>query len=593
MKNFFVVILFFLNSTYALSSDINVYRGDTRTPEQIKADGGFKPRGYTNFENPGAGNIDLSLYEHAASAHPETGFVSTSINREAALDFAGVEGFLYVIHAQVPNMFNLHTALGPYYTLQNEDEYAALGGIPWTQVVGWYVVRRGVINGNIVRNRDYNASLFRRLDFPNNLDHYRMAGFPQGHAAWRQWPWQQVAPNLCAGNNRNSNNNIEICKEENQKEAWSYLSLIRNTLGINKSVLEKKSTSSTGIYFPSSSYAHKWVDIDGSGRLSYCGMFTDTDRNKLKLTCMKNIGDFKFKEITTTLSDSGWAGSQGWVDINGDNKVDFCRLQYTWTHPVCNLSNGTDFETIKEGPYVDGGYVDTRHWGKIFDKKGGFCRITSSGLVCSSLESDLVSETVLSDSGWKNSRIWLDIDGNGLEDYCRLVYNSTHLRCNLKNTDNTWKTVESGYVDGGYYWQRYSVKMSNKAKSDYCAVTGYNHDTLTCTNISASNSLNTYTVPLPRHINILSQIEFGDIDADGLDDLCFDDGTNQIYCYINKGNKSFNSTHLTIDLSATPLAPINSLETQIINAQESPDNKSAICYNAGFGTSRCDSFLVY
>ncbi|UJZ96593.1 hypothetical protein IHC87_21195 (plasmid) [Photobacterium damselae subsp. damselae] len=63
------------------------------------------------------------------------------------------------------------------------------------------------------------------------------------------------------------------------------------------------------------------------------------------------------------------AGSQGWVDVNGDNKANFCRLQYTRTHPICNLSNGTNFEAIKEGPYIDGGYPFILHWGKVFDKK--------------------------------------------------------------------------------------------------------------------------------------------------------------------------------------------------------------------------------
>jgi len=125
-----------------------LYRGDTRSPAEIKAAGGFDvPR---PDEKP-------DLLQHV-DGHTNA-YVSTSSEQHTAMERAGVgEGKMYVVKAPGGIMTDetLHnTGHGRGY---GENETLFPGGIDWRYVEGWHQVRREAgefVLGPFVPNPDF------------------------------------------------------------------------------------------------------------------------------------------------------------------------------------------------------------------------------------------------------------------------------------------------------------------------------------------------------------------------------------------------------------------------------------------------------
>jgi hypothetical protein len=125
-----------------------LYRGDTRSPEEIKAAGGFDvPR---PDEKP-------DLLRHV-DGHTNA-YVSTSSEQHKAMERAGVgDGKMYVVKAPGGIMTDetLHnTGHGREY---DENETLFPGGIDWRYVEGWHQVRREAgefVLGPFVPNPDF------------------------------------------------------------------------------------------------------------------------------------------------------------------------------------------------------------------------------------------------------------------------------------------------------------------------------------------------------------------------------------------------------------------------------------------------------
>lgn len=119
------------------------YRGDDRSPEDIKDDGGFLPCNM-DYQRP----AHFSLYHHTRQNESEgwrgTAYVSTSTDFITATDFSGDEGgFVYRIRA-TPNMVDVDYTLDDMgYEGDSEREFAALGGVRWGQVTSWVRIPQG------------------------------------------------------------------------------------------------------------------------------------------------------------------------------------------------------------------------------------------------------------------------------------------------------------------------------------------------------------------------------------------------------------------------------------------------------------------
>ncbi|KAK8115157.1 uncharacterized protein PG998_000291 [Apiospora kogelbergensis] len=111
-----------------------LYRGDSRGPKTIKADGGFKAKGFTNPEG--------TLFEHVESQlkHPSRDpFISTTVSRSFAEKHTG-KGFLYTLdsakmgNAEIFNVAEEYKKADRKYGHADEEEFAVKHEIPWAAV---------------------------------------------------------------------------------------------------------------------------------------------------------------------------------------------------------------------------------------------------------------------------------------------------------------------------------------------------------------------------------------------------------------------------------------------------------------------------
>lgn len=139
----------FMRDVDGWMKDENVlYRGDTRPPEEIKADGGFRP---LKPDSP-----DLKQHVHGDT----NAFVSTSTEQKVGVERAGTgEGKLYVINA--PGGIHTDPTMKAAGETQEYSESEVLfpGGIDWRYVAGWHTVRHepgtGLVPGPFEPNPDY------------------------------------------------------------------------------------------------------------------------------------------------------------------------------------------------------------------------------------------------------------------------------------------------------------------------------------------------------------------------------------------------------------------------------------------------------
>jgi cell division septation protein DedD len=99
----------------------------------------------------------------------------------------------------------LLTVMIPDNPLPDEQEYAAIGGIPWAQVMGWYTqftVRGGTIQDAVyTANPKFAKARYNKIpdggDKSNVQDTYRLAGWPAKDKRWEEAPWKGVRDPVC------------------------------------------------------------------------------------------------------------------------------------------------------------------------------------------------------------------------------------------------------------------------------------------------------------------------------------------------------------------------------------------------------------
>jgi hypothetical protein len=129
-----------------------VFRGDSRPPHEIAAEGGFQPRGTAT-----------DLEDYAANNTPST-YVGTSLSvdraTEFATDFGDRDGYVYAIDPQRGGV-DVNASLGDRSPFPHEEEIAIPGGIPNAEIRGaWPVDRDGRIGPATELNPDYYGRLW-------------------------------------------------------------------------------------------------------------------------------------------------------------------------------------------------------------------------------------------------------------------------------------------------------------------------------------------------------------------------------------------------------------------------------------------------
>jgi Salmonella virulence plasmid 65kDa B protein len=194
--------------------------------------------------------------------------------------------------------------------------------------------------------------------------------------------------------------------------------------------------------------ARWWADVNGDGRADFCRLFTAdiADKNQTRggvfprVSCLLSNGDgFDKTPIESGAIDPGFPSGRAWVDVNGDGKADYCRTggskESGWFGVECLLSTGKGFGpeiTSHSVGSIDLGFDSGRAWVDVNgDGKVDYCRMGGSkesgwfGVECllsagNGFGPDITSHSVGNiDLGFDNGRAWVDVNGDGKADYCR------------------------------------------------------------------------------------------------------------------------------------------------------------------------------
>ncbi|KAK2606461.1 hypothetical protein QQS21_003154 [Conoideocrella luteorostrata] len=121
-----------------------VYRGSPMSPEQVRALGGFIPRGVGEATS----NDTFSLRNHHRGNNP-TAYTSTSRSFGVGLGYSVKhgDGWVYKIHA-TPNMIDMD---GSNFRLDHahEEEFSALGGVLFNQIQAWMFIPSTITAGGV------------------------------------------------------------------------------------------------------------------------------------------------------------------------------------------------------------------------------------------------------------------------------------------------------------------------------------------------------------------------------------------------------------------------------------------------------------
>ncbi|KJK77997.1 hypothetical protein H634G_06580 [Metarhizium anisopliae BRIP 53293] len=124
-----------------------VFRVDSRSPDEIRAARGFLGRATenTNLQRDSAYSIDV--HNDFDWRNDPTVYVSTTAEFGVAARFAQAGDYIYLVRAR-SNMLSVNIALGRRSRYPWQEEWVAMGGIPFTDVVSsWQVPEEDIYPG--------------------------------------------------------------------------------------------------------------------------------------------------------------------------------------------------------------------------------------------------------------------------------------------------------------------------------------------------------------------------------------------------------------------------------------------------------------
>ncbi len=161
--------------------------------------------------------------------------------------------------------------------------------------------------------------------------------------------------------------------------------------------------------------------------------------------------------VQSNVIDAGLTTGRAWVDFNGDGKADYCRVIGTAGNYqlACTLSTGSGFGNTVTSGVIDPGMTLGRAWIDVNgDGYPDFCRVlgtdgaTSGQLACTLSTGGTgfgatITSTANLSVGTMNSAAWVDIDGDGRADFCSLFTGNGNTQCYLSTGSGFSSAVAS------------------------------------------------------------------------------------------------------------------------------------------------------
>jgi len=301
-----------------------------------------------------------------------------------------------------------------------------------------------------------------------------------------------------------------------------------------------------------------FVDVNGDGKADFCRL--EGGSGNYNIYCTTNLGSSGPQQNIVTSGFGGGpgydnAGTRAYVDVNGDGKADFCRLEggsgnYN-IYCTTNLGSGGPQQNIVTSGFNGGpGYANagTRAFVDVNgDGKADFCRLEggsgnyniycTTNLGSGGPQQNIVTSGFNSGPGYDNAgtRAFVDVNGDGKADFCRLEgpnYSGGdyYLQCaiNLGSGGPQQYVVTSGFNSGPGYANagtRAYVDVNGDGKADFCRLEGGsgNYNIYCTTNLgSGGTQQNIVTSGFnsgPGYDNTGTRA-FVDVNGDGKADFC-------------------------------------------------------------------------
>lgn len=291
-----------------------------------------------------------------------------------------------------------------------------------------------------------------------------------------------------------------------------------------------------------------FVDFNGDGFVDVCGA------GMARCHLMGSAGP-----TGAVYSYSGSLNGVGrtWVDLDSDGRVDFCQMNHQTGELWCHLGTGTALGAgINVGTFnlpcaPNSACEELRHaWADVTgDGVRSFCRIDSTSARCrkwtgSGLGAEIVTPTG-TDIGilatGPQGRAWADFNGDGKEDYCRVLGDGARVGCTLSTGTGFGDTITSPVLEVGAGHNRRWVDINSDGKADFC--TGTTTGQRTCT-LSKGSAFGTT-------VTIGAEGEYWDVNGDGKLDVCTFPPDGTTLCYLAGGLPADLLTSVTDGLGAT------------------------------------------
>ncbi len=229
-----------------------------------------------------------------------------------------------------------------------------------------------------------------------------------------------------------------------------------------------------------------WADFNGDGKQDFCQRFGSDNTVGSRIRCTVSTGAGFGATYTSGVVDWGYEPGRAWVDFNGDGKADYCRLvgsvNLSSSYAECTVSTGTGFGTSYKSGVLDWGHESGRAWVDFNgDGKADYCRLvgfaSSPALQCTVSTGTGFGATYTSgvvDWGYEAGRAWVDFNGDGKADYCRPVgfASSPAVQCTVSTGTGFGATHTSYIEDWGHESGRAWVDFNADGRADYCRVLG-------------------------------------------------------------------------------------------------------------------------
>ncbi|PHH90541.1 putative enterotoxin [Cordyceps sp. RAO-2017] len=161
-----------------------VFRGDSRSWQAIRDAGGWLPYSIDHITPRAFGVYNHEKDIKFAAGKRDTVYVSTTTTFDVAVRYAllnGADTYVYYIHA-APNMFDMNRSLGNESKFWWQSEYPAMGGIHWSQVVGWVHIDKAFRK----KYKSYTVPDCGKEDYANTFFH-RLPLIRNGAYDTRRW----------------------------------------------------------------------------------------------------------------------------------------------------------------------------------------------------------------------------------------------------------------------------------------------------------------------------------------------------------------------------------------------------------------------